>query len=398
MRNTAILGRLYGMSNDIFYLMHNDDIVVILSIDIVNGNINKIASMGNYELMPLGGRKSPDELKKWWARRAVPISQGNIKRILQTQDITTTQSLLVRNLGLSLTDHYWIKPISSNLKWENVNLYENDFKDNLESYRLNESEIDLNNITTFYPGSSLQGELEKKWIIGSDKARYLVKGNYGSSSQQSANEVIASLIHKRQNKYPFVEYKLCELSTEAENKIGCICKNFTDIDTEFISAYEVMNSVKKRNDMSDFEHFIWVCSQNGLSEDYVRNFLEYQILTDFVITNTDRHYNNFGILRNTKTLRFVDIAPIFDSGNSMFWNNPQMAVHNDLTDIKVSGFRGREKSVLSYVRDFNNIDLSLMPSDNEIQDIYLSAGMDQNDISAVILGYTKKIKALKQMI
>ena len=119
------------MGNDMFYLMHKDSIVVTISIDNVNGNISRVSANGVTELLPLGGRKSPDELKKWWARRAVPISQGNIRRILQTEDILTTQNLLVQNLGLSLIDHYWIKPIDSNLKWCDVNIYENDFKESI---------------------------------------------------------------------------------------------------------------------------------------------------------------------------------------------------------------------------------------------------------------------------
>ncbi len=382
------------MSNNIFYLMHRDDVVVTMSIDNIGGNINKVSLNGIADLLPLGARKSTDELKKWWARRAVPISQGNIKRILQSEDIPTTQSLLVQNLGLSLTDHYWIKPIDSALDWSTVNLYENDFKESVETRKFNKSAVDLRNATTFYPGSSLQGELEKKWIIDPDGNRILIKGNYGNSSQQSANEIIATLIHKKQNKFPYVAYKFCKLSTENKNKVGCMCKNFTDINTEFISAYEIINSSKKRNDVSDYEHFISVCSENGLDTDYVRSFLEYQILTDFVITNTDRHYNNFGVLRDSKTLKFVDIAPIFDCGNSMFWNNPQQPMYDDLTNIKVSSFKSIELDVLKYVRDYNNIDLDLLPDNSKIEDILSYVNIDAKDISAIIAGYNKKIKML----
>lgn len=55
----------------------------------------------------------------------------------------------------------------------------------------------------------------------------------------------------------------------------------------------------------------------GYYEAYISLFLEYQILT-----NTDRHLNNFGVLRDTHTLKFIGMALIFDSGNSIFWQNP----------------------------------------------------------------------------
>ncbi|MCD7776966.1 MAG: hypothetical protein LUH47_00410, partial [Clostridiales bacterium] len=153
------------MDSNVFCLMHKDDVAAVLSIDSISGNIVKIAKKCAPELLPLGGRKSPEELKKWWARRAVPIAQGNIKKLLMSADIPTTQNLLVRNLGLSLTDHYWIKPIDSGLTWKNVNLYENDFKDKSAELNFCNTIADLDEATPFYPGSSLQGELEKKWII-----------------------------------------------------------------------------------------------------------------------------------------------------------------------------------------------------------------------------------------
>ena len=34
---------------------------------------------------------------------------------------------LIQNLGLSLTDYYWMKPVGSHLKWKDVNLFENAF-------------------------------------------------------------------------------------------------------------------------------------------------------------------------------------------------------------------------------------------------------------------------------
>ena len=43
-------------------------------------------------------------------------------------------------------------------------------------------------------------------------------------------------------------------------------------------------------------------------------------MTDYLFSNVDRHLNNIGILRDPNSLKFIDFAPIFDSGNSMFYN------------------------------------------------------------------------------
>ena len=85
------------MAEQGYDLMHKDDVVASLQLDDLSGAILKVTPGTNPELLPLGGRLGADSLRKWWLRRAVPISQGGIP---------STQSLLVRNLGLSLSDHY----------------------------------------------------------------------------------------------------------------------------------------------------------------------------------------------------------------------------------------------------------------------------------------------------
>lgn len=338
---------------NLYYLMHKDKIVTVVEIENVSGNIIKVSPKMKKDLLPLGGNLSPEDLKRWWARRAVPLKQGNIERILALHGIPTIQNYLLKNAGLSLTDHYWIRPVESILTWEDVNLFTNDFRDAFEEIWSEREDIgfgriDLRGKTVFYPGASLQGELQKKWVIQNGK-RYLIKGNYGVSSQQSINEVIASCFHKNQGRIDYTEYRLCNIDVEERNGLGCICKNFADSQIEFIPAYDVVCSQKKRNDLSEYEHFIKICVQHGLKESYVRDFLEYQILSDFVITNTDRHFNNFGVLRDSDTLRFIQMAPIFDSGNSMFWNRTDMTKDETLLDISITSFRKREADQLQYV-------------------------------------------------
>ena len=39
---------------------------------------------------------------------------------------------------------------------------------------------------------------------------------------------------------------------------------------------------------------------------------------DYLIVNKDRHLGNFGVIRDVSTLDWVDIAPVFDSGQAMY--------------------------------------------------------------------------------
>lgn len=46
--------------------------------------------------------------------------------------------------------------------------------------------------------------------------------------------------------------------------------------------------------------------------------LDDMLILDFIICNRDRHYNNFGMIRNVNTLQIEKSAPIFDTGTSAF--------------------------------------------------------------------------------
>ena len=381
-----------GMEETLYSLMHRDDPVCAISIDAVSGAILRVSKPVNPELLPLGGCINSAMLRKWWQRRAVPVGQGKIQRILEQMGISTPQEYLVKNLGLSLTDHYWIKPLNMELGWKDINLFTNDFRDPVGDMQF---DLDLDVVqdlpaNAFSPSSSTQGDLTKKWIIADGK-RCLVKGNHGSNSQESLNEIAATLLHQKQGRVPYVSYSTIRLGDNQQ--IYCVCESFTSDEVELIPAIDIVESTKKDNAMSMYEHFIHVCTKHEMDEGVVRTFLEYQILADFVLTNTDRHLNNFGVLRNVNTLEFIGMAPIFDSGNSMFWQNPRLPEYSDLTDIAVNSFRNTEKKMLQLIRNKDVLDVSKLPTEEELRTIY---GMDAliPYVDSILLGYQKKIMLL----
>ena len=278
------------------------------------------------------------------------------------------------------------------LRWNDVNLFCNEFRDPVGDMQVGDIEAPtLQPDGCYSPSSSLQGELNKKWLIIQGK-RYLLKGNHGGNSQESLNEVFASLLHRKQGLFPYVDYKC--VMREPQGQFFCICECFTSDQVEFIPAIDVVNSMKKDNAISQYEHFIEVAVGNGMTESEVRAFLEYQILTDYIISNTDRHLGNFGVLRDGKTLQYIGMAPIFDSGNSMFWNQPLLPCHSDLKDIRVNSFRSKEHQLLELVSNKDAIQFSHLPSEEELYLIYRQDPMIARP-DAIALGYKKKIKMLE---
>lgn len=375
-----------------FSLMHKDAPVCALTIDADSGAMLRVSKPIHPELLPLGGNIDAAKLRKWWQLRAVPVGQGKIMRILEQAGFSSTQKYLVKNWGLSLTDHYWIKPLDVELGWDDINLFTNAFRDPIGDMQFSDAigkpiELPQN---AFSPSSSLQGNLRKKWVI-TDGKRYLIKANHGSNSQESLNEVAATLLHSKQQKQPYVSYSA--IHVDKNDQLYCVCESFTSDSVELITAYDIIESVKCPNAVSNYEHFIRVCADHGLSDETSRPFMEYQIATDFILTNTDRHMRNIGVLRDSNTLQFIGMAPLFDTGNSMFWDNPRLPLHDDLTDIAVTSFRTKEMQLLKYIQGSNLVDVSKLPTEDELRAIYEKDTLFTH-FDSIFLGYQKKIDLL----
>ena len=122
-----------------------------------------------------------------------------------------------------------------------------------------------------------------------------------------------------------------------------------------------------------------------------------RILTDFVLTNTDRHLNNFGVLRDSRTLKFIRMAPIFDSGNSMFWDAPRLPERSDCTEITVNSFRKTEAELLKLVTDRSRVRMDLLPCWNEIAELYAKDDSIAF-VDSILTGYEKKKALLEQFM
>lgn len=59
------------------------------------------------------------------------------------------------------------------------------------------------------------------------------------------------------------------------------------------------------------------------------------LVLDYLIVNEDRHLNNFGLIRNAVTLEWIGTAPLYDNGNSMWFNRITGEMHaGDDSNIK----------------------------------------------------------------
>ncbi len=337
-----------------------------------DGEILEILEILCSEHLPIFVEREKNKNKAisdWWENRSVPKSRKDIRKLLKEQKIGTTGNWLLDNLALSLSDCYWVKPVNVDLAWEYVNLYDNYFEP------LKIGGIPVKHVAPlkkepvrYTPNASTGGELPKWWIIDND-TRFLLKGSKDGYAIQSRNEIFASIIHKGQGK-SYVPYKLAPYYFEGRKYIGCQCPSFSSSSLEFVPAFDIISRVEPAKDEPFRKTFIDICKNNGFSEDRIINYLDYMSITDFLISNYDRHSNNFGIMRDPDTLEFKAFAPFFDSGNSMmFYNFLDCSIGNSLKE-KNAGFFNTWRRTMEHITNFDVVDISKLPALEIMDKIY----------------------------
>lgn len=351
-----------------YFLMHKDIPVCLMEIsdDGTLGSVRRNEAASAH--FPLGGQMNNMKFHEWWRDRAIPKTRHGARSALQRLGYSSTNSALVNNLALSLSDCYWIRPREEKLTWKDTNLFTNDFVDTFGEITINRDHmIDLRKETRFNCATS-QGELQKKWCIDKEDRRYMIKGNYGQSYQQSLNEIFAAKLHEQQGFSEYTHYSLVRLQVDGNVEgLGCMCYDFCSEDVECISAWELLQTIKIKQNESYYYPLKKVCLKLGMSEEKFSDFIDYQIMTDYLITNTDRHMNNIAIVRNPDTLQVLGFAPIYDSGNSMFYNIPYEKLSQvRLDDIRTHSFIEKEIKLLQYVRNRSLVDIDKAEMDFSI--------------------------------
>ena len=300
-----------------YTIMHKN--IPVADIEINESAVAIVAVGAVYDAarVPLGvqsmkGGIALDELNDWLKGRSIPASRAGIRDLYARLGRESTEYLILKCYALSLSDHYWLRPIGSALNWSDVNFFENDFSRDVGEMLFGREPADKKRINLMSPDNTSEGWLKKKWII-SDGKRKLVKGGSEPFRQEPFNEVIASAI-MRSFGISHVPYTLMFDGGEPLS----VCDNFLSVETELISAWKVFHSQVMRDSDSEFTHFLRCCDSLGITG--VQNDIDKMLTLDYIIANEDRHFNNFGFVRNADTLEWVGFAPIFDCGTSL-WHN-----------------------------------------------------------------------------
>ncbi len=299
-------------------LMNKNTPVALVEYNTTLHGIEKVYDTYNIEHAPLSvytASKNPagkiaTAMNKWFHGRGIPSWRKDLEGLLERLNVTTTEELLNKAYGLSLSDQYWIKEENSSVQWADINFFTNDFKYQgylAASLDSNYGSVDPAELCS--PNNTTDGMLQKGWII-EDGQRVLVKGTYTINGEEPFNEWLASQICKR------LGIDFCNYSVDVlEDKLISTCNDFISEDEEIITAYDVFCSEKQPNHLSDYEFYIGILEKHGVSDS--RKSVANMFFVDSLMMNTDRHLKNFGIIRNVNSLEWLSTTPVFDCGQSM---------------------------------------------------------------------------------
>ena len=377
-----------------YILMHREKEVAEIELDEFS-NITRIYEVYSQEHFPVGtvGKQGVDKrtLANWWSKRSIPASRSGLRETLDALNMSVPQELLVKCYGLSLSDQYWVSPKDKPLSWKEINFFNNDFSEDVGNLLFGYEEVS-DSMSLVSPDNTSDGQLMKKWKI-SEGNRVLIKGSSNPYQQEALCEVIASKIAERLG-IDHVEYSIIW----ENDKPFSVCNDFINSETELVSAYYVMKTMKKSNNISEYEFYIQCAENLGVKD--VRSNTEKMLVLDFLIANEDRHFNNFGLIRNAVTLEWIGVAPIFDCGTSLWYDTQESLIKPLSPTLPSKPFKKFHSEQIKLIKDFSWIDIkSLENIREEISEVLLESPYISNERKKNLCdAIEKRIYLLKEII
>lgn len=291
-----------------YYLKLFDEDLISFNIDNKLGfTITDVKVLtNNKEILPvkLQNKVSAELIEDFIKSRIIPKNRAFVQTILESAglNINDRKAIIDVSKGLSLTDSYWI--VQDNiLKFKDYNLFDNDFSKILSLIAFTGYSSKISELITS-PEFTTNGMLPKAWRKIKNEI-YLYKGStesyhFANTGFEPYSEFYASQVAEKMG-IDYVKYNL----SSWKKMLSSTCKLFTSKDISYVQIGDVVTS-------GGIKRVYEYVKKLGFEEQFSN-----MILFDALCINTDRHYGNFGLLRNNHTGEFVGFAPIFDNGESL---------------------------------------------------------------------------------
>lgn len=266
------------------------------------------------------------DIYTWLDQRNYAKHKEHLRKWLTEWQIDNVSGFIEMTHALSLNDSLWVRPADSDLSWERVNLYQNDFTDVVSKTAFEKGLHGLK-LSTTSPEFTSEGSFEKCWIREEDGI-YL----YKKSSSGFANAGLEAYSEFYATQYSsalcdaYVNYDLVKFKGSLVSR----CRMFTSENEGFVPIYKYLDGDRKYQ----FADLVKFLEPLGFADDF-RNM----IVLDAVILNPDRHFGNFGFLVDNETFKILRFAPVFDHNMSMLARAMKEDLSIDSEYIKEMGHK-----------------------------------------------------------
>ena len=260
----------------------------------LNVNIDKIYLS---QLIPLGIQSGYYTLLSWLESRYILAYKRETMAFFTSIGVTNLEQFIDITHCASLNDCYWVKPSDSNKKWVNVSLYRNAFNANISHYALFGRVLNKNIGSS--PDFSTDGNFPKCWRRYKDGIYLLKAGTTGAynAGYEPYSEVFACQLAHYLG-IPVIEQVLTQYRGIDVSKSKCIC----DENIGIIKLNELTNRTG-----ADFK---W------LLDNYNCKLIQYMLMLDYLLCNTDRHFGNIWLYFDVNTNQVKDFTEVGDNNLS----------------------------------------------------------------------------------
>lgn len=277
-----------------------------------------VAKWENNELTVIDNSLLPLYLKRvhnadmWLETRAIDSHRANsrlLKKALRLKEKDDISTVLYVN-AVTITDNYWIKPLDSKLKYDNVRFSDDYFA----GLALKGSYASFNKAA-----NSKHSKTPELTNIGSfEKCWKLIDGKWWMFKAANHDEQFSELFIYRLGKALGMNMAVYERGNKCVKSL-----DFTNnASVNFEPAFTFMGDNEDYEDVAN--RLEELCPQA------VGDFVK-MIFLDTVVANPDRHTANFGLLRNTQTGEMIGFAPIFDHNMALISRGyPKTPTKNDI--------------------------------------------------------------------
>ena len=371
----------YIMSDKIYDFMHKNIKLASVALDDSN-RITDVWDVRSGVFFPVCANAgvSVEDFTNWLNGRSVPVSRMENEHL--------RNGAVFNSMGLSLTDCYWFRPKGEDLAWEDVNFYTNGFSEEVGRSFFTGGQVDTSSVS---PDFSLNGNLKKCWKYTGSGILLLKRGGKPYQKEPFC-EKIASQLALRMG-MPHVEYSF----EEDEEGYYSVCKSFTDEHNELLNAKNFIRTERKSENTDDFNRFLDKCKACGISD--IETITDKMIVFDYLMLNVDRHWGNFGVIRDSNTGDIKGMAPVYDTGMSL--SREYGMVFDKMSD---SGYKnimlGADMNrSLDYVKDFGNINVNGLSDFDEyiVSVLGNNKYMPESDIRDIAMQFKERLEHVIKM-